>query len=38
VMQFLTKPDITFNPSQGWTGYPQLAARFIKLWQGQPAS
>jgi ribose transport system substrate-binding protein len=35
VMQFLTKPDVTFNPSLGWTGYPQLATRFTKLWQGQ---
>lgn len=38
VMQFLTKPDITFNPGPGWTGYPQLATRFTRLWQGQPAS
>jgi hypothetical protein len=34
-MEFLTRPDVTFNPSQGWTGYPQLATRFTKLWQGQ---
>lgn len=38
VMQFLTKPDITFNPSLGWTGYPQLATRFTELWRGQSAS
>jgi ribose transport system substrate-binding protein len=32
VIQFLTKKDITFNPANGWTGYPDLATRFAKLW------
>jgi ribose transport system substrate-binding protein len=30
--QFLTQPDITFDPSKGWTGYPEFAERFAKLW------
>jgi ribose transport system substrate-binding protein len=32
VIQFLTKADITFDPSQGWTGYPDIAIRFGQLW------
>lgn len=32
VVQFLTRKDITFNPKMGWTGYPDFAARFKKLW------
>jgi ribose transport system substrate-binding protein len=32
VVQFLTQKDITFNPAMGWTGYPDFAARFTKLW------
>jgi ribose transport system substrate-binding protein len=32
VNQFLTKADITFDPSKGWTGYPDFAQRFTKLW------
>lgn len=38
VLQFLTEEDITFDPSTGWTGYPDFAERFAKLWgveQGQ---
>ena len=31
-MQFLTPKDITFDPSKGWTGYPEFAERFAKLW------
>jgi ribose transport system substrate-binding protein len=31
-IQFLTQPDITFDPSMGWTGYPDFATRFAKLW------
>lgn len=31
-LQFLGKSDITFNPSKGWTGYPDFAQRFAKLW------
>jgi len=32
VQEFLTKADITFNPANGWTGYPDFAKRFKKLW------
>jgi len=32
VEQFLTQEDITFDPSKGWTGYPDFAERFAKLW------
>jgi ribose transport system substrate-binding protein len=31
-IQFLTKEDITFDTSKGWTGYPDFAQRFEKLW------
>ncbi len=30
--QFVTQSDITFDPSKGWTGYPDFATRFSKLW------
>jgi ribose transport system substrate-binding protein len=32
VLQFLTQKDITFDPSKGWTGYPDFPQRFSKLW------
>jgi ABC-type sugar transport system substrate-binding protein len=32
VMQILQPADVTFNPEHGWTGYPDFAARFAKLW------
>jgi ribose transport system substrate-binding protein len=32
VVQFLTQHSITFDPAKGWTGYPNFAARFAKLW------
>lgn len=32
VQQFLTGKDITFDPTKGWTGYPDFAQRFTKLW------
>jgi ribose transport system substrate-binding protein len=32
VLQFLKKADIKFDPSKGWTGYPDFAQRFAKLW------
>jgi ribose transport system substrate-binding protein len=32
VQQFLTKEDIVFDPSKGWTGYPDFPERFAKLW------
>jgi len=33
-VQFLSQSDIKFDPSRGWTGYPDFAERFIKLWKG----
>lgn len=30
--QFLEQKDITFDPSRGWTGYPDFPQRFGKLW------
>ncbi len=32
VYQFLAQDDITFDPSKGWTGYPDFADRFAELW------
>ncbi len=32
VMQMLEKGDITFDPSHGYSGYPDIAERFAKLW------
>lgn len=32
VVQFLKQEDIKFDPSKGWTGYPDFAQRFAKLW------
>ena len=34
VVQFLTQRSITFDPAKGWTGYPDFAQRFAKLWGG----
>lgn len=31
-LQFLTPTDITFDPTKGWTGYPNFAEMFAKLW------
>jgi ribose transport system substrate-binding protein len=31
-LQFLQQADITFDPSRGWTGYPDFPQRFAKLW------
>jgi ribose transport system substrate-binding protein len=31
-IQLLTKRDITFDVSHGWTGYPDFQQRFAKLW------
>jgi hypothetical protein len=33
-LQMLTKQDINFNPTLGYPGYPDFAARFAKLWNG----
>jgi len=30
--QLLEQKDITFDPSRGWTGYPDFPQRFAKLW------
>ena len=30
--QLLEQKDITFDPSNGWTGYPDFPQRFAKLW------
>lgn len=32
VEQFLKQPDIDFDPSKGFVGYPDFAERFEKLW------
>jgi ribose transport system substrate-binding protein len=32
VLQFLRQEDITFDPTKGWTGYPEYAERFAELW------
>jgi ribose transport system substrate-binding protein len=32
VNQFLTAKDIVFDPSKGWTGYPDFPKRFATLW------
>jgi len=34
-IQFLEQKDITFDASKGWTGYPDFAERFAKLWNGE---
>lgn len=31
--QFLSKSDIKFDASRGWTGYPDFGERFAKLWK-----
>ena len=30
--QFLEQKDITFDPTNGWVGYPDFVQRFTKLW------
>ncbi|MDQ2744505.1 MAG: substrate-binding domain-containing protein [Chloroflexota bacterium] len=35
-LQFLGQKDITFDPSKGWTGYPNFAQMFAKLWHAAP--
>ena len=32
VMEFLTSSDVTSIPASGWTGYPDYAQLFAKLW------
>ena len=32
VMQMLEQKDVTFDPSHGFNGYPDVADRFAKLW------
>jgi ribose transport system substrate-binding protein len=31
-IQLLTKKDLNFDVSKGWSGYPDFAQRFTKLW------
>ncbi|KIF66997.1 hypothetical protein HY68_34965 [Streptomyces sp. AcH 505] len=31
--QFLERKDITFDPTRGWSAFPDYAQRFAKLWQ-----
>lgn len=31
--QFLEQKDITFDPTRGWSAFPDFAQRFAKLWQ-----
>jgi ribose transport system substrate-binding protein len=31
-IQLLEGKDVTFNPADGWLGYPDFAQRFVKLW------
>jgi ribose transport system substrate-binding protein len=31
-LQLLEQPDITFNPANGWTAYPDYQQLFAKLW------
>ncbi len=38
VMQMLEQKDITFDPSHGYSGYPDIKDRFAKLWSGAAAS
>lgn len=33
VIQFLTRRDMKFNPTDGWIAYPNFAKRFAKLWK-----
>jgi ribose transport system substrate-binding protein len=33
--QFLEPKDITFDPTNGWTGYPDYEERFKELWSGK---
>jgi ribose transport system substrate-binding protein len=32
VSQFLTKEDVQYDVSKGWTGYPEFAEMFAELW------
>ncbi|MEE4545889.1 substrate-binding domain-containing protein [Streptomyces sp. V4-01] len=31
--QFLEQKDVTFDPTRGWTAFPDYAQRFARLWQ-----
>lgn len=35
-MQFLTQKDITFNPTKGFTAYPEFVEKFAELWKVAP--
>ena len=30
--QFLAQKDVTFNPTDGWSGYPDFTHRYATLW------
>lgn len=32
VLQFLTKEDVQYDVSKGWSGYPEFAEKFAELW------
>jgi ribose transport system substrate-binding protein len=32
VLQFLTKEDVQYDVSKGWSGYPEFAEMFAELW------
>ena len=32
VLQFLRKEDVQYDVSKGWSGYPEFAEMFAKLW------
>jgi hypothetical protein len=34
-VQFLEQKDITFDPTHGWTGYPEFEEKFTELWSGK---
>ena len=33
-LRVLEQADMTFDPSHGWSGYPDFAKRFATLWKG----
>jgi ribose transport system substrate-binding protein len=37
-IQLLTKKDLNFDVSKGWSGYPDFVKRFAKLWSGAGGS
>lgn len=33
--QFLEQKDVTFDPTNGWTGYPEFEKMYEELWKGK---